>query len=384
MISNSKKMTNNTNPFNPTILVVDDNKRNLQVVGNILHEEQYKVAMAINGPTALKLAAQLKPDLVLLDIMMPEMNGFEVCKKLKENEETREMPVIFLTAKVETDDIVEGFNLGGVDYITKPFKQKELLVRIKTHLDLLQSKRKIAEQAAELLAANTFKDRLFSIIGHDLRSPLSSIKFTIDMMKSGVIEFGDDFFHETLGQLAKTTDEAYILLENLLGWAKSQSGNLPVVPEEFSLKEMVETVARLQKLNLSNKNIEMIIDVAENICVLADNQMINTVLRNLLSNAMKFTPNGGKIQILAHTTTENMVGVSVIDSGVGISEENMKRLFNNTNPLKTYGTNNEAGSGLGLILCKDFVEKNGGILKVESEEGKGSRFLFNLPICASI
>jgi two-component system, sensor histidine kinase and response regulator len=376
-------MEHDANTFKPTILVVDDNKRNLQVVGNILHEEQYKVAMAINGPTALKLAAQLKPDLVLLDIMMPEMDGFEVCKKLKENEETREIPVIFLTAKVETDDVVEGFNLGGVDYITKPFKQKELLVRIKTHLDLLQSKRKIAEQASLLQSNNAFKDRLFSIIGHDLRSPLSSIKFTIDMIKSGVIELGDDFFHELIDQLAKTTDEAFTLLENLLGWAKSQSGNLPVVPEEFSLKEMAESIARLQKLNISNKNIELILDINENLNVYADNQMINTVLRNLLSNAIKFTPNGGKIQILATKTNDHSVQVSVVDSGVGISEENMKRLFNNTNPLKTYGTNNEAGSGLGLILCKDFVEKNGGTLKVRSEESKGSTFSFNMPLHAT-
>jgi two-component system, sensor histidine kinase and response regulator len=376
-------MEHDANTFKPTILVVDDNKRNLQVVGNILHEEQYKVAMAINGPTALKLAAQLKLDLVLLDIMMPEMDGFEVCKKLKENEETREIPVIFLTAKVETDDVVEGFNLGGVDYITKPFKQKELLVRIKTHLDLLQSKRKIAEQASLLQSNNAFKDRLFSIIGHDLRSPLSSIKFTIDMIKSGVIELGDDFFHELIDQLAKTTDEAFTLLENLLGWAKSQSGNLPVVPEEFSLKEMAESIARLQKLNIINKNIELFLDINENLNVYADNQMINTVLRNLLSNAIKFTPNGGKIQILATKTNDHSVQVSVVDSGVGISEENMKRLFNNTNPLKTYGTNNEAGSGLGLILCKDFVEKNGGTLKVRSEEGKGSTFSFNMPLHAT-
>lgn len=372
-------MENSESTFVPTILVVDDNKRNLQVVGNILHDEKYKVAMAINGSTALKLASQLKPDLVLLDIMMPEMDGYEVCKKLKENPETKDIPVIFLTAKVETDDIVEGFNLGGVDYITKPFKQKELLVRIKTQLDLLESKRKIATQADELLAANVFKDRLFSIIGHDLRSPLSSIKFTIDMMKSGVVDFGDDFFHETLGLLAKTTDEAYTLLENLLGWAKSQSGNLPVMPEEFSFKEMAESTARLQKLNLSNKNIELIIDVAESICVYADNQMINTVLRNLLSNAIKFTPNDGKIQIVATETSNNLVQVSVVDSGVGISEENKKRLFNNTNPLKTYGTNNEAGSGLGLILCKDFVEKNGGKIWIESHEGKGSTFYFSIP-----
>jgi two-component system sensor histidine kinase/response regulator len=197
-------------------------------------------------------------------------------------------------------------------------------------------------------------------------------------MKSGVVEFGDDFFRETLGQLAKTTDEAFTLLENLLGWAKSQSGNLPVVPEEFLLKDMAESVARLSQLNLKNKNIELIIDIDDNCSVYADNQMINTVLRNLLSNAIKFTPNGGRIQIMATERNDNMVIIKIIDSGVGISEENTKRLFNNVNPLKTYGTNNEVGSGLGLILCKDFIEKNKGCLKVESEFGIGSTFEFTL------
>ena len=159
-------MENAESNFNPTILVVDDNKRNLQVIGNILHEEKYKVAMAINGPTALKLASQLKPDLIVLDIMMPEMDGFEVCRRLKADGGTSAIPIIFLTSKVETDDIVEGLNLGGVDYIIKPFKQIELLVRIKNHLDLLESKRKIVLQANELQSANAFKDRLFFLPSH--------------------------------------------------------------------------------------------------------------------------------------------------------------------------------------------------------------------------
>jgi two-component system sensor histidine kinase/response regulator len=367
------------NEFNPTILVVDDNKKNLQVIGNILHTEKYKVAMALNGSMALILANQLHPDLIILDIMMPEMDGFEVCKTLKRNTETKEIPVIFLTAKVELDDVVEGFNLGGVDYITKPFKQKELLVRIKNHLDLIESKRKIELQAKQLTEDNAFKDKLFSIIGHDLRSPLSSLKFTIDLIIRGIIDHKDELFINTITNLSKSTDEAYVLLENLLGWAKSQSGVLVIIPEILNLKEIAESNARLLKLNLNNKNIQFKLNIPDNLTAFADNQMINTVLRNLFSNAIKFTPNDGTIEISASVTVKNIVEVKVTDSGVGISPDDLQRLFSPTNPLKKAGTNHESGSGLGLILCKDFIQKNGGNLMVESKPGVGSSFAFTLP-----
>jgi two-component system sensor histidine kinase/response regulator len=367
------------NVIHPTILIVDDNKKNLQVLGNILHEEHYKVAVSMNGPTAIKLAHHLRPDIIILDIMMPEMNGFEVCTLLKKEDDTKDIPVIFLTAKVESEDVVEGFNLGGVDYITKPFKKKELLVRLKNHLDLQASKRKIQNQAKELAEINGFKDKLFSIIGHDLRSPLSSLKLTLDLIISGLINYKDDDFIDTIENLSKSTDEAFVLLENLLGWAKSQSGIIDVVPETLDLKELSESVQRLLKLNLKNKSINFIISIDENHKVFADNQMIKTVLRNLISNAIKFTPNEGTISVSSEIEGDK-IKVLVNDSGVGIPAENLSKLFNANTPVKTYGTNNEAGSGLGLILCKDFVERNGGLLHVESEEGKGSTFIFTLPL----
>lgn len=362
-----------------TILVVDDNKKNLQVLGNILHEEEYKVAMAMEGNSAIKLANQLHPDLIILDIMMPGMDGFEVCKILKAEEATADIPIIFLTAKIELDDVIEGFNLGGADYVTKPFKKKELMVRIKNHLDLINSKRKIIEQANELKAANLFKDKLFSIIGHDLRSPLSSLKLTFDLIVAGLINIHEDDFMDTIKSLSKSTEEAYVLLENLLGWAKSESGTLEVIAESIHLKEMAESTQRLLKLNLHNKSITFKINIDENLSAWADNQMIKTVLRNLVSNAIKFTPEHGTISIESKQDG-SIIKTSISDTGVGIPPENLEQLFKARGKIKTFGTNNEPGSGLGLILCYDFIAKNGGELTVASTINEGSTFTFTLPM----
>ncbi|MDA3928162.1 MAG: response regulator, partial [Prolixibacteraceae bacterium] len=157
-----------------TILIVDDNKKNLQVLGNILHEQKYKVAMAIDGNSALKLTPKLQPDLIILDIMMPGMDGFEVCSILKNQESTKSIPIIFLTAKVDLDDIVRGFKLGGSDYVTKPFKKEELLARVNTQIELISGKKKILKQTEELIALNALKDKIFGVVATDIKTALDS------------------------------------------------------------------------------------------------------------------------------------------------------------------------------------------------------------------
>lgn len=164
-----------------TILIVDDNKKNLQILGNILSENKYRVAMAIDGAKALELTPKLLPDIILLDVMMPGIDGFEVCRQLKSKAETCEIPIIFLTAKVDLEDVVTGFTIGGVDYITKPFKKEELLVRINTQLSLLDSRRKIEQQANELKDLNNLKDKLLESIGSGVKEALDHfVKSTID------------------------------------------------------------------------------------------------------------------------------------------------------------------------------------------------------------
>ena len=266
-----------------------------------------------------------------------------------------------------------------MDYVTKPFNTDELLVRIKTHLDLINSKRKIELQARELSQANALKDKMFSVISHDLRSPVSSIKLALDFISKGLVKPTDELFNETIKGLVKTTDEAYILLENLLGWAKSQSNILTVFPESLDLKSLASSIAGLLKLNSENKKISIENNIPEGITVFADMQMIQSVLRNLLSNALKFTPENGSIEMNALEMNTEVI-ISIKDSGFGISEPSLKRIFDQDQPVKTLGTNKESGSGLGLILCKDFVEKNGGRIWVESEKGKGSTFSFTVPV----
>jgi two-component system sensor histidine kinase/response regulator len=363
----------------PKVLVVDDSEFELQLVDFILQEKNYQTVLAGNGSDALLILENLTPDLILLDIMLPDFDGFEVCKRIKAIDKLKDIPVIFFTSLSNIDDIVKGFEAGGVDYVTKPFNTDELLVRIKNHLDLINSKRKIELQARELSQANALKDKMFSVISHDLRSPVSSIKLALDFISKGLVKPTDELFNETINDLVKTTDEAYILLENLLGWAKSQSNILNVFPESLDLKPLASNIAGLLKLTSENKKIRIENNIPEGITVFADIQMIQSVLRNLLSNALKFTPENGSVEMSAvEMNTE--VKVSIKDSGVGISESNLKRIFDQDQPLKTTGTNKESGSGLGLILCKDFVEKTGGRIWVESEEGKGSTFIFTIPL----
>jgi len=363
----------------PKVLVVDDSEFELQLVDFILQEKNYQTVLAGNGSDALLILENLTPDLILLDIMLPDFDGFEVCKRIKAIDKLKDIPVIFFTSLSNIDDIVKGFEAGGVDYVTKPFNTDELLVRIKNHLDLINSKRKIELQARELSQANALKDKMFSVISHDLRSPVSSIKLALDFISKGLVKPTDELFNVTINDLVKTTDEAYILLENLLGWAKSQSNILNVFPESLDLKPLASNIAGLLKLTSENKKIRIENNIPEGITVFADIQMIQSVLRNLLSNALKFTPENGSVEMSAvEMNTE--VKVSIKDSGVGISESNLKRIFDQDQPLKTTGTNKESGSGLGLILCKDFVEKTGGRIWVESEEGKGSTFIFTIPL----
>ena len=363
----------------PKVLVVDDSEFELQLVDFILQEKNYQTELAGNGTDALIILETLTPDLILLDIILPDFDGFEVCKKLKTIDKLKDIPVIFFTSLSNIDDIVKGFEAGGVDYVTKPFNTDELLVRIKTHLDLINSKRKIELQARELSQANALKDKMFSVISHDLRSPVSSIKLALDFISKGLVKPTDELFNETIKGLVKTTDEAYILLENLLGWAKSQSNILTVYPESLDLKLLASSIAGLLKLTSENKKISIENNIPEGITVFADMQMIQSVLRNLLSNALKFTPENGSIEMNALEMNTEVI-ISIKDSGVGISEPSLKRIFDQDQPVKTLGTNKESGSGLGLILCKDFVEKNGGRIWVESEKGKGSTFSFTVPV----
>ncbi|MGX1928632.1 hybrid sensor histidine kinase/response regulator [Flagellimonas sp. 2504JD4-2] len=364
----------------PYILAVDDEQLNLELIRFILERNDYLYEGTSDDDYFFELLEQRKPDLILLDVIMPRIEGFELCEKIKSFEEYRDIPIIFLTGKVNVKDKVKGFEVGGVDYVTKPFNEQELVARIQTHVELVRAKNQIEQQAKNLKQSNDLKDRMFSIIGHDLRSPLSAAKLKMDFIMRGIIDPKDDkFLDETVYDLLKTMDEALNLLQNLLGWAKSESDQIQMIPEKLNLNDLVEQTFRLLKLGSDHKNIAMQNNVPEELFAYADNNMIKTVLRNILSNAIKFTPVEGVIKINSKQSKDHVV-IEVEDNGNGIPKEDIKKILNPNEHFSKLGTEKEPGTGLGLILCQNFVNKNGGDLKIRSKVGEGSTFYFDLPV----
>lgn len=364
-----------------SVLVVDDNTNNLHVLADILRSGDLKVATAKDGSRALKFIEKKKPDLILLDIMMPEMDGYEICDVLKKNADTRDIPIIFISALDQPEDKLKGFQCGGVDYITKPFRREEVFARVNVHLTLKQAREKLKAANEELKIANATRDKLFSIIAHDLRGPVSSLAGILE-----IIETQPEFLEKKnrasfFGELGASAKNLFHLIENLLSWAKNQRNIIRYRPESILINNLVESNIELFSAAAKEKGIDLRSEMEDRLVAYADVDMIMTVIRNLVSNAIKFTPENGNIRVGA-ALGEGCVKVTVSDDGVGVSCENMRKLFQIREHYSTYGTRNEKGSGLGLLLCKEFVEKNGGKIWAESELSQGSRFTFTLPISA--
>lgn len=363
-----------------SILVVDDVISNVLLLKVLLAAQKFNVITASNGMEAIDITKKQQPDLILLDVMMPGMSGFEVAQKLKNDPEVQHIPIIFLTALNSTADIVTGFKVGANDFISKPFNKEELVIRVSHQISLIAAKRIILQKTEELKKTIQGRDKMYSVIAHDLRSPLGSIKMVLNMfvMTMSPQMIGEEQY-EMLDSANKSTEELFNLLDNLLKWTKTQTGRLKVVFQDFELVKSISGVLEIFSLVSSSKNIELIFDSNEEINVRGDIDIVKTITRNLLSNAIKFSFSGSKI-IIEVKKIDNMAVVSVKDFGKGMSQEEQQKLFNSETHFSKYGTNNEEGSGLGLLLCKDFATKNRGDLWLQSEEGKGSTFFFSVPL----
>ena len=228
------------------------------------------------------------------------------------------------------------------------------------------------------MSLNATKDKFFSIISHDLKNPFASVLSISELMNENFENTETDEIRFGVRKIYSTNKHIYALLENLLTWSKTQRGNLNVEKVKFNLQKTIETNINILKLSAEKKNIQIIFDGKEEIFAHADREMISTVVRNLINNAVKFTPSDKEINVRAKVN-KTMIEVEVSDQGVGISEENLERLFRIDDKFKSDGTAGEKGTGLGLIICKEFIEKNGGSIKVKSKSGEGSSFSFTIP-----
>jgi len=529
-----------------TLLLIDDTPTNLGVLSKYLEQTGFRVVVARDGESGFKRAQYVHPDIILLDVMMPGLDGFETCRRLKADPLTHDIPVIFMSALAGTDDKVHGFAVGAVDYVTKPLQQEEVLARVTTHLKIrdltrnllkrnqyLEAAHLVGQRASSILnleqllttvveliqtqfglyhvsvwllnptetqlnvqaesgpnsahqlgagfsisadsdygvarahrsgqpylvpdinlvaawqayaglpatcaelalplrfgrtplgvlgfhshvsgafdaedqtalqtlasqiaiavrnarlyrtleQQNASKDRFFSIIAHDLKSPFNPLlglsqlltQFPDETPMSEVRDFG--------ARIYSSARSAYGLLENLLQWSRLQLGRLDHHPTLLDVGELAADNVLLLNEAAAIKNIHLLNHIPAGQQAYADANMLNTVLRNLLSNALKFTPAGGQVKVTAQPAEAGAawLEIHVQDTGVGIAPEDLPRLFKLGDTYTTRGTAQEQGTGLGLIMCQEMVVKNGGQIWVESQTGQGTTITFTVPVSA--
>ena len=361
------------------ILVVDDVMSNVLLLKILLTNEKFQVLTANNGTSCLQVCREQHPDLVLLDVMMPDISGFDTAVELKKNPETADIPIIFLTALNSPSDLVHGFQVGANDSLSKPFNKEELIMRVMHQISLVAAKRIIVQQNIELKRTISNRDKMYSVIAHDLRSPMASIRMVLNLVVQTVSPeaIGPEMYY-LIDKANRETEETHDLLDNLLKWTKCQTGRLKVAFQEFEISDVITGVADIFSLIAETKKIKLTTEYHEDgLKVRADKDMLNTVLRNFLSNAVQFSNENSSIEIVV-SRKDNFVKVGIRDHGVGIAPDRIDSIFHKGET--TYGTNNEEGSGLGLQLCKDFAVKNGGDVMVESVVGEGSTFSVLVPL----
>jgi len=361
------------------ILIVDDVVSNVLLLKILLTNEKFQVCTAANGNQCIEMAQKEKPDLILLDVMMPDINGFDTAVILKKDEATRDIPIIFLTALNNPSDLVKGFQVGANDFLTKPFNKEELVMRVMHQIELVAAKRTIVRQNEELRRTINNRDKMYSVIAHDLRSPMASIRMVLNLAVNVVSRemVGDEIF-SLLDKANRESEDTHDLLDNLLKWTKSQTGRLNVVYQDIDLDDIVPGVVDIFHMIAEMKKITLqYIPSNEKLIVHGDNDMLKTIIRNFISNAIKFSSEGKGVEVFC-TREGDFARISVRDHGVGISPERVETIFHKGDT--TYGTSGEEGSGLGLQLCEDFARKNGGEAQVESVLGEGSTFSFTVPL----
>jgi signal transduction histidine kinase len=361
------------------ILIVDDTPANIDVLDLFLEKEGYKISVAQSGESALDLAARILPDLILLDVMMPGIDGFETCRRLKSNNKTRDIPIIFITARNEPTDIVKGFSVGGVDYITKPFSQEEVCARIYLHLKLKTLMTDLEAQNKKLEELNDLKNKFLGMASHDLRNPISTIQGFSKIMLDHEETLDADTKREFLQSIHKVSNDMLSLLGDLLNISTIESGKLDLQLKKDSLIKVVEERVRMYQVMADRKNLATHLDIEEIAKFSFDANRISQVIDNLLSNAIKFSPPGKEIYIWLGKKN-GQAKFSVRDQGPGISPEDQDKLFRHFQKLKARPTADEPSHGLGLAIAKKMVEAHKGKITVESHPGAGATFSFLIPL----
>lgn len=390
-----------TNPGN--ILIVDDNPHNLQVLGGILQTDGFKVRPALSGELALRAIEAHLPDLILLDVRMPAMDGYEVCRRLKAMERSRDIPIIFISALNEINDKLNAFSAGAVDYITKPFQSEEVLARVRTQIDLAIARKALADKNAQLLAlmeqlvqAEKLKsiELLAAGVAHELNTPIGNALLMLDAMDISVQEFAQNnatlYGEPSVAALIQAVREDVAFILRNLNRASSLIRSLKEVSVDraserrrlINLKDTVSAVVAIMGARLSKHPYDVVIDVESDLKLDTYPGHLEQILDNLIQNSIIHAFDGaasGTITITARGTPSGGATLVVADNGKGIAAQHLKRVFD---PFFTTRLG-QGGSGLGLNIAYNLATGIlGGNIKVSSEPNQGTQFTLSLPLSA--
>ncbi|NDJ52954.1 MAG: hybrid sensor histidine kinase/response regulator [Chloroflexi bacterium] len=357
------------------ILVVDDTPANLDLLTTLLEDAGYHVRPAINGQLALKAATNPQPDLILLDIMMPDMSGFEVAARLKENEETAGIPIIFISALNDTDDIVRAFDLGGVDYVTKPFRRREVLARIENHLALVRQREQIEKYYQSL---DALKTQFMQSATHDLKNPLTLISGYVDILEvSTMDEIAENRAMYTY-HMRTGLRRMKILITDMLDLAQIETG-LELYIEPVLIGWLLEQARQTYEMMAKERQITVIMEEpGYEMLAHVDSSRMLRVLENLVSNAIKYTPEGGTVTI-GCIREDQVDRIWIKDTGLGIPEDDIEKIFEAFFRVAKKEHRMVEGTGLGLSIVDAIIKQHGGEVQVDSVVGEGSTFTILLP-----
>ena len=361
-----------------SILVVDDTPANLQLLSGMLKERGYRVRPAPSGELALRGAQAVPPDLILLDVTMPGMDGYEVCARLKAEERLCDIPVLFISALTEPMDKVRAFQAGGVDYVTKPFNIEEVDARVRTHLELRRQKRELAANLVRLRELERLRDSLTHMIAHDMKSPLLVIGMAFEFL-APLIKKSDEGTVSVVRDAQVGLAMVLEMIAQMLDVSRMEAGALKLKSARGDMAETVRQAVEAQRVLAGRRRVTVF--VAGAMVAEFDHELVRRVVGNLVGNAFKFTTTDGEIRVSVQKGNGE-IRVEVADNGRGIASEHHQRIFEKFGQVEEKGAS-RIGTGLGLTFSRMVIEAHGGTIGVESVVGTGSTFWFTLPALVS-
>ncbi len=360
------------NSYRPTLLIVDDQEENLRIVGTVLTTIGYDIVAATSASQAFKRLVSRQPDLILLDVLMPEMDGLEMCRRIQEDPRWKEIPIIFLSAADDKNLIVQALEAGGVDYVTKPFNKAELVSRVRTQLSLKEARDQLRALAED-------KDEILGILAHDLKNHLAGINLSAELLQDNLAELPPRC--ATLVQnIAHSSERMAAFVKEFLANQAAERWKVTLHP--VNLVDVAQSMAAAHRAAAVMKNIQLQTRLPDKpVVVTADGEGLRQVLDNLVSNAIKFTPAGGEVILSVEETPTGLAECRISDSGPGFSEGDRKRMFSRYGRLSARPTAGEPSTGLGLSIVKRLVEAMRGLMSLaEADARGGATFVVSLPV----